>query len=77
MFCSMFPDLTKRMMNEVTRQHCGPRMKGYRHEYLSAKIANSNADIAPTAYGGMVMSWAIEDVYPMPVRMLGMVNFMA
>jgi hypothetical protein len=58
----MSPDLTNRMIKAVTRQHWGPRIKGARHEYLSAKMANAYAEIAPIAYGGIVISWASLEV---------------
>lgn len=30
--------------------------------------------MAPTAYGGMVISWAWDEVYPIEVRIVGIVN---
>lgn len=36
-----------------------PTMKGIRHVNLSASKAETSALMAPTAYGGAVISWAL------------------
>lgn len=62
------------MQNPTRTDVIGPRMKGIRQLKRSASLERVTAEMAPATYGGIVNSWAWEEVYPMDLVMEGMVN---
>ena len=73
MLFSMSAALANKTAYAITTSESGNTINGIRHFMRSDKKPEVTDDIAPTQYGGMVRSWAVEEVKPVQKSALVMI----